>query len=455
MKTLLPHQIEDAQFLAASPGVKGCFSGMGSGKTLTALEAVRLLDDKSHFRTIIVGPPISLFMWKEEFEEYLGISAQILKTGKTPINLSSHALIMSYEIATKRKEELKQLGAKVLICDESHALKNTKAKRTKAILGRHGLVEACDYSFMLTGTPVTRWNDDIFSFMCRAGYSQLADKIGKVDMARFQLRYCITQKKTFSKFQKFPTVVTVGNRNTHELNELLFKGNMAVRRELADVWAAMPDLTINHLQVRLDADAELKQLLKGLEKQTMNQIREDIGNKDEHLATIRRKLGVAKVKHSVSEIVDRIDAGIKPILVGAWHREVIDALVVGLNAAKVSNMVIDGRTSSSNKQLAQNRFNEGSIDVVIAQIAAAGVSLNLQGGSHIICVETDWSPAIQSQFYARCHRLGQQSNVHVDVFESDTKLDKAVRKINATKRAGQATIMEQALLEDRRCGVNF
>ena len=37
-KELLPHQIEDAEFLA-SKAFAGNFSGMGSGKTLTALEA--------------------------------------------------------------------------------------------------------------------------------------------------------------------------------------------------------------------------------------------------------------------------------------------------------------------------------------------------------------------------------------------------------------------------------
>jgi SNF2 family DNA or RNA helicase len=74
-----------------------------------------------------------------------------------------------------------------------------------------------------------------------------------------------------------------------------------------------------------------------------------------------------------------------------------------------------------------------------------GVSLNLQGGSHIICVETTFSPAEQDQFYARCHRIGQANHVHVDVFEAaDVKLEKAIRRILATKARGHATLMEQS-----------
>ena len=71
MKQLLPHQIEDAAFLASRSGVSGNFSGMGSGKTLTALEALKQVDvvDTLYHAAIIVGPPISLSMWKDEFEE--------------------------------------------------------------------------------------------------------------------------------------------------------------------------------------------------------------------------------------------------------------------------------------------------------------------------------------------------------------------------------------------------
>ena len=276
MKHLLPHQIEDAKFLA-SQKFSGCFSGMGSGKTLTALEAARLVacrkpNMRSYQAVIIVGPPISLSMWKEEFEDFFSSSlfntgalkdgtAQILKRGKDKVDPDAAALIMSYEIATKRKDELKRLGAEILICDESHALKSTKAKRTKALIGRRGLCEAVGWTWLLTGTPITAYNQDIFSFMCRAGARQLKEKIGVLTLERFRLRYCLTERKIFSKHQTVPTVVTVGNRNTEELNKMLFEGGMAVRRELADVWAAMPALTINTLQVELNASADLKKWL--------------------------------------------------------------------------------------------------------------------------------------------------------------------------------------------------
>ena len=158
---------------------------------------------------------------------------------------------------------------------------------------------------------------------------------------------------------------------------------------------------------------------------------------------MRLKIGVAKVSHSVAEIIDRIEAGISPILVGAWHTEVIDLIRIMLVNFGVPVAILDGRTSAAQKQVCQEKFNNGSLDVLVGQIGAMGVSLNMQGGSHIIEVEQDWSPAIMDQFRARCHRIGQKNRVHVDCFHADTKLDKAVRRISLAKRRGHNTLMDQ------------
>ena len=439
---LLPHQIEDALFLASSFGTKGNFSGMGSGKTLTALEAVNLLGKP---KTIIICPPIALSMWMEVWEEWVQTPLQYLKTGKTPLQPQVNAFIMTYDIARVRVHELKGIDAEVLVCDEAHALKSITAKRTKAILGNGGLVESVDYSWMLTGTPSTRWSDDLYPFLVRAGADQLKQKIGGLSFDKFRLRYCVTQQKTYGKpkgnWRPKPVTVTVGNRNTDELNDMLFKGGLAVRHELAEVWAQMPPITINHLKVGLEMTPEwleIRQRTKGL---TTQQIMAGLQSNEPEMATMRRVLGRAKVKAAVHEIIERIEDGIKPILVGAWHTEVIDALEITL--AEYSVGVIDGRTSGPRRDILVKQFNDGRLDVLVGQIASMGVAINMQGGSHIICVEQDWSPAIMAQFYARCHRIGQPDHVHVDLFESDSTLDEAIRMISSIKAREHSKLMEQ------------
>jgi len=437
MKTLLPHQIEDAQFLAARH-FAGNFSGMGSGKTLSALEAFRLVRKLVTDQVIVIGPPISLRMWQAEFEEFFpGDTAQLVKTGKTKIDGAAAALIMSYEIATKRAVELSRLKARALIMDEAHACKSVKAKRTKAILGSGGLAGSVDRTWFLTGTPITRWNDDLYPFLCRADLTGMRERCGGDSTDRFNLRYTVVQSRKFPG-ARYPTKMTVGSRNTDELHRWLFGDNLAVRRELADVWAAMPPLTTNRLQIGLDMDDELRDILAGFK--TVQQIEQAVASNDEHIATARRKIGEGKVLSAAAEIRDRIDIGQGPILVGAWHRSVIDALAGELSDLRVG--VLDGRTSANEKGRLQDAFNNKDLDVLIGQIAAMGVSLNLQhGGNRIVVVEEDWSPAVMDQFYARLHRIGQTEHVHIDILESDDKLSQAVRRISNTKRGAHAAAM--------------
>lgn len=430
---LLPHQIEDAAFLA-SRAFAGCFSGMGSGKTRTALEAARLV---SADPLVVVAPPIALRMWAREAEDHLGATAQIVKTGATKIDPAARILVMSYEIATKRAAELKQISgaSKVLICDESHALKSTSAKRTKAILGSGGICSTFAHAWLLTGTPATRWNDDLIPFLFRACPDVMRDKLGGLSIEKFQLRYTVRQQKKFAG-ARFPTTMTVGSRNTSELAEIMYQGEgrVAVRRELADVWAAMPPITHNRYTIGLASSPELSAALADLRSLTRAQVEEKLASKDPALATMRRMIGLGKVPEAAAVIAERVEDTSGAVLVGAWHIEVIDGLVGALRKRGLRVEALDGRTSLPRKAAVEAAFNARAIDVLVGQIGAMGVSLNLQkGGSSIIVVEEDWSPAMMDQFYARLHRMGQSQHVHVDTLETETKIDEAIHKISKEK----------------------
>ena len=432
---LLPHQIEDAAFLA-SRRFAGCFSGMGSGKTRTALEAARLVGAAP---LVIIAPPIALRMWAREAEDHLGLTAQIIKTGSTVSDFSAGVFVMSYEIATKRALYLKAdaltSACPVLICDESHALKSTTAKRTKAILGSTGIVGAFRHSWFLTGTPATRWNDDLIPFLFRAAPETMKAKLGGLSIERFQIRYTVRQQKQFPG-ARFPVTMSVGSRNTEELREILYTGpnRVAVRRELADVWAAMPPITHNRYSISLSSSPELTAALADLRSMSQSQVEDKLAAKDPALSTMRRMIGLGKVAAAADVIAERAGDTAGAVLVGAWHTEVIDGLCAAVRAKGLRCEILDGRTSMSRKAELEAMFNAGALDVLVGQIGAMGVSLNLQrGGNCIIVVEEDWSPAIMDQFYARLYRMGQEKHVHVDTLETETKIDEAIHKISREK----------------------
>ncbi len=445
-RVLFPHQVTGAAFLQ-EPGVKGLFYGMGTGKSLTALEAVKRLGLS---QLIIVAPPIALTMWARETIEHLGLrdhldnthlcegTVQILRTRKTPIGTANAVvLIMSYEIATTRAQELITWADEyetVLVCDESHALKSVEAKRTKEILGQRGLWRACTHTWLLTGTPSTKWNDDFFPFLLAADPKGMRKRLGGLTVERFRLRYCIEQKRKFSKSPYAKKVrLTVGNRNTKELAHWVYDGH-AIRVDLEEVFEDMPPLTTTVYEVELDGEPATKAALETLKGMTLAEIQAGIKRKEPALATVRHDLGVAKVKAAADEILERLDRGVS-VLVGAWHTDVIDALFVALDGPELDVDFIDGRVGAATRERIENAWNAGEIDVLIGQIGAMGVSLNLQQGGHnVVVVEEDWSPSVMDQFYARLWRFGQEKHVHVDILRDDTKLSKALARIASTKK---------------------
>lgn len=437
--TLYPHQIQGSAFLA-SKAFAGLFAGMGTGKTLTSLDAVRSVwAAEGALRVLIVAPPIALPMWQREAASYLGLPegvAQILKSGTAKLGVSAQIVVTSYQLAVNRRDELAAwANGGILICDECHALKSVKAKRTKAILGSGGLASNAAHTWLLTGTPITRWNDDMYPFLCRADLSGMKGKLGGVTKERFDLYFTVRKKKQWAG-ARYPVMMTVGNRHTDELADWVYGEGHALRFDLEEVFKSMPPLTVNRYTIDIDADAELKSMLKDLEKLTQAEIQQKMQAKEPALATVRRRLGAAKVRDAVKEIKERIESGQK-VLVGAWHNEVIDALFEGLKG--YARGVIDGRTSAANRETCVAEWNAGNVDVLIGQIAAMGVSLNLQQGGHqIIVVEEDWSPSIMDQFYARLWRFGQERHVHVDILQSDSKLDQALASISSAKQRQHA-----------------
>lgn len=432
MLTPLPHQVEDARYMASRTGTTGNFSGMGTGKTVTTLEALRIArNTQSSVQSLIIAPPIALQMWADSVEAQLGVTSQILKTGKTRIDESVAVVVVSYAIAAKRLDLHRKWLA--VIADESHALKSVESKRTRAIIGSRGIIRGAVYFWPLTGTPIVRHADDLYPFLVNADKDGMRTRCGSLDKARFDLQFCITQTKQYHPRQR-PKRVVVGSRRGDELRDWVYGTGLAVRRTLADVWDKMPPLNKSTLRCPLTMTPELRVALKALEGMPLSQVEKALQDGDPNMAATRRLIGEAKVKAAADFLIEEIEAGTGPILVGLWHRSVSSALRDRLTDKGIKVQVLDGSTSLARKSQLQDDFNAGRLDVLLGQISSMGVSLNLQaGGNRIVTVEEDWSPTIMDQFFARLHRMGQEKAVFVQRLVADNKIDAAVGRVSARK----------------------
>ena len=72
--------------------------------------------------------------------------------------------------------------------------------------------------------------------------------------------------------------------------------------------------------------------------------------------------------------------------------------------------------------------------VLVAQITAGGVGLNIQSASVVVICEPQLKPTMEAQAIARAHRMGQTSTVQVHRLLSENSVDERIREILADKK---------------------
>ena len=91
-----------------------------------------------------------------DIEDYI----QVIENSKQPINRDAKIIISSYDLLSKNIDELEHHEFKVVIADESHLLKTSKALRTKSATR---LMQHSKRVILLSGTPALSRPSELFS----------------------------------------------------------------------------------------------------------------------------------------------------------------------------------------------------------------------------------------------------------------------------------------------------
>ena len=88
---------------------------------------------------------------------------------------------------------------------------------------------------------------------------------------------------------------------------------------------------------------------------------------------------------------------------------------------------IFGAVSPDDRQAIVDEFSEGEDgSVLLCQIVAGGVGLNIQAASVVIIAEPQLKPSIENQAISRAYRMGQARNVIVFHMLSDETIDERI-----------------------------
>ena len=412
---------------------------MGLGKTIQALGLINT--DPSLKRILVVCPATLKLNWAREAKKWLVRPTTIGIAGKKfP---ETELVVINYQILKKFYKEIHAIEWDLIVIDEAHLCKNRNAIRTISLLGKYDKDPAkvqppvrARRKAALTGTPILNRPAEAFPIL------NYLDPVNYKSFFGFATKYCDARQTKYGwDFS--------GASNLDQLQKLL-RTTVMVRRLKKDVLAELPAKRRQIIEIEANGSAglvkreqeahakheatleslklkvELARLLEGKEEyeQAINELKEGQSAAFEEMAVIRHDIAVQKVPSVIEHVLDAVESG--PVVVFAWHKDVVDALMAGFAEAGKKAVKLVGGMSEKDKQASVDAFQAGEADIFVGNIQAAGVGITLVRSSHVIFAELDWVPANLSQAEDRCHRIGQKDSVLVQHLVLEGSLDQVM-----------------------------
>ncbi|KAK9841983.1 hypothetical protein WJX81_002729 [Elliptochloris bilobata] len=286
----------------------------------------------------------------------------------------------------------------LVVCDESHYLKDFKAQRTKDTLP---LLQAARRALLLTGTPALSRPRELLTQV------QALLPGAALTMRAFGDRYCIG----FCRFGQYQ-----GASNLDELYSVL-TASVMVRRRKADVLTELPPKRRQqvHLALPREDQAALARAAKEMDvKRLALEADGPMTAEQRQLVTefyMRcAELKVKAVQEYVRELLDQE----QKFLIFAHHRVLLDGIQEVLNKARVRNIRIDGKVPPTQRQGLVDTFQgDPGVIAAVLSITAAGTGLTLTAASLVVFAEYSWTPGELVQAEDRVHRIGQAQSVNI------------------------------------------
>jgi SNF2 family DNA or RNA helicase len=133
------------------------------------------------------------------------------------------------------------------------------------------------------------------------------------------------------------------------------------------------------------------------------------------------------------EIVDEAEESGRRVIVYSHFLKVLDRVAANLPGRVFGPLT--GAVPAAARQVMVDEFSKAEHGaVLVSQIVAGGVGLNVQAASIVIICEPQLKPTTEWQAIARAHRMGQLHSVQVHRLVSEAGVDLRIREILDRKR---------------------
>ncbi len=399
---------------------------MGTGKTIETIVAMRELQCNT---ILIVAPKPVLYQWATQIAKWWSDRADDIVVRPTKIEYGKIS-ILNYDqlILSRINKQVDEMTFDLLVIDEAHAIKNSGSKRTQACLH-----VASDRRIALTGTPILKNPDDLYSIL-----TFLDQRITSTGLWNFVYYYCNVIEGMFGKEIRG---VSTNPDHVRLLNKLL--NTVSCRQEVKTSNGAK--FTERVPLVMSTAQARLYKNFKNI---VLEELPENVAIPNG--AVLLTRCIQATTAPSMYIDSEKPEWGAKfewllnllesnpteKVLVYSKYTSVLNELTKYLDAYKVKNTMYSGQQTGKVQIDNKNKFiNDEDTRVLMGTIKALGVGVD---GLQSVCntcvfLDWDWSPAINEQCEDRLYRTGQDKHVTCYYLECMKSCDPRLTKVNLSR----------------------
>lgn len=415
---LRPYQQEGInwlQFLRAYDLAGILADDMGLGKTVQALAHLWIEKQSGRMQQpcLVIAPTSLMSNWRMEAERFTpGLKILVLQGVNRKLNFqvakNYDVILTTYPLLVRDKDFLVSQEYHILILDEAHIIKNSRAKASQIVQLLHAKHRLC-----LTGTPLENnlgelWS--LFNFL-------LPGLLG--DAKQFQRLFRIPIEKYQDSDRRESLVKRLApfllRRSKSEVvKDLPAKIEMIRSIELED---AQRDL-YESIRLAMHERVAFAVQNRGLENSQIIVLDALLKLRqiccDPRLLKLPSAQKITATSAKLNALIDMLPnlvAEGRRILLFSQFTSMLELIELELNKLNINYVKLTGQTLDRATPI--NRFQACEVPLFLVSLKAGGVGLNLTAADTVIHYDPWWNPAVEHQATDRAHRIGQDKTVFV------------------------------------------
>ena len=407
---------------------------MGLGKTPIALWYIK---KKRLTPTIVVCPASIKFQWADEANKIMpNWKVTILEGRKPGPTWGADIIIINYDILSYWVSHLLETARpQAVILDEVHMLANA-TKRTRSA---YRLCYEVENILALSGTPLTNRPIELYNtvhLLCPESFPSKPS---------FGRAFCDLKINRWSGGLDYR-----GSSNLGKLRELLLDTCM-IRKRKSEVLKELPPkirqvvrLDIKNREEYNRANSAFLDWLKDTKPSRVKKAKKaEAMVKVGYLLRLTARLKFWSVVEWVKDYLKESEG---KAIIFAQHHKMIRGL--SRQIGESVDVIHGGVPTSKRKSITEQFQTKKKPRILIGNIRAAGVGLNLTVADTVIFSELSWKPADHTQAEDRIHRIGQENTSWIYYLVAKGTIEEKLCEIIQAKHETTSAVLDGGVTPD-------